>query len=185
MAENEDQVEDQVEEKNVDEVASSEVVGKEGQEVDEVTKLIAERDDIQDKYLRLAAEFDNYKKRMTRDRITALKYAEEGLLKELLPAIDNVERAIDQGEKDDPESNLLTGVKLTLKGLLNALDKFEVKSMECLGEHFDPNLHEALAMDFSNEFAENQVMVEFEKGYHYKDKLIRAAKVVVSKGEDA
>ncbi len=173
MAENEEQVEEQKVEGGVEE------------EVDEVTQLITERDDLQDKFLRLAADFDNYKKRMSRDRLVALKYAEEGLLKELLPAVDNLERAIEQGEKDDPDSDLLAGVKLTLKGLIGALDKFEVKTISCLGETFDPNLHEALAMDFSTEFCENQVMVEFEKGYHYKDKLIRAAKVVVSKGEDA
>ena len=188
MVENEVQVEEQ----DVDEVTPQDVMPdadaetvEEVEEVDEVAKLTAERDELQDKYLRLAAEFDNYKKRMSRDRLTALKYAEEGLLKELLPAVDNIERAIEQGEKDDPDSDLLTGVKLTLKGLLSALDKFEVKAMSCLGETFDPNMHEALAMDFSSDFAENQVMVEFEKGYHYKDKLIRAAKVVVSKGEDA
>lgn len=185
MAENEDQLEEQ----NIDEAGveslDSEVVEEEPlPEVDELTQLTAERDELMDKYLRLAAEFENYKKRMARDRVTALKYAEEGLLKELLPAIDNLERAIEQGEKDDPESDLLEGVKLTLKGLMTALDKFEVKAGSCLGETFDPNIHEALAMDFSADYAENQVMMEFEKGYHYKDKLIRAAKVVVSKGEN-
>ncbi len=183
MVENEVQVEEQ----EVDEVVEQEVEVLDSEEdaPSEVEQLTAERDELQDKYLRLAAEFENYKKRMSRDRLNALKYAEERLLKELLPAIDNMERAIEQGEKDDPGSDLLAGVKLTLKGLLGALDKFEVKTVSCLGETFDPNLHEALAMDFSNDFAENQVMVEFEKGYHYKDKLIRAAKVVVSKGEDA
>ena len=186
MVENDDQVEEQeVAEVAVEDVEPVEDVEEETLEVDEVTQLTAERDELQDKYLRLAAEFENYKKRMSRDRVTALKYAEEGLLKELLPAVDNLERAIEQGEKDNPDDNLLVGVKLTLKGLVSALGKFEVKAMSSLGETFDPNLHEALAMDFSTDFAENQVMVEFEKGYHYKDKLIRAAKVVVSKGEDA
>ncbi len=183
MAENEDQIEIlDVDEPSVD---SADVAEEETPEVNDLTRLTTERDELQDKYLRLAAEFDNYKKRMARDRIAALKYAEEGLLKELLPAIDNIERAIEQGEKDDPDGDLLAGVKLTLKVLLNALDKFEVKAMCCMGDTFDPNLHEALAMDFSQNYAENQVMVEFEKGYHYKDKLIRAAKVVVSKGENA
>ena len=182
MVDNKDQVEKQdVDEAGVD-VAASDIGSQ--VEVDELTQLREERDALQDKYLRLAAEFENYKKRMSRDRIVALRYAEEGLLKELLPAIDNIERAIEQGEKDASESDLLVGIKLTLKGLLAALDKFEVKAMTCLGKTFDPNLHEALAMDYSPEFAENKVMVEFEKGYHYKDKLIRAAKVVVSKGEN-
>ena len=186
MAEDVDQVEEQeVDGAGVETPDLSEVEEEMVPEVDELTQLTVARDEIQDKYLRLAAEFENYKKRMARDRVTALKYAEEGLIKELLPAIDNIERAVDQGEKDDPESDLLVGVQLTLKGLMAALAKFEVKSVSCLGETFDPNLHEALAMDFSTDFAENQVMVEFEKGYYYKDKLIRAAKVVVSKGESA
>ncbi|MDA3972171.1 MAG: nucleotide exchange factor GrpE [Desulfobulbaceae bacterium] len=186
MAENEDQVEEQeVAEAGVEDLESSVVEEEILPEVDELAQLTVERDELMDKYLRLAAEFENYKKRMARDRVTALQYAEERLIKELLPAIDNLERAVGQGEKDDPESDLLAGVKLTLKGLAGALGKFEVKSSSCLGETFDPNLHEALAMDFSTDFAENQVMVEFEKGYQYKDKLIRPAKVVVSKGEAA
>jgi molecular chaperone GrpE len=151
-------------------------------EVDELTTALQEKQDVKDQLLRLAAEFENYRKRMERDRLRDLKYAEENLLKELLPAVDNLERAIDQGKKSDDNDELLQGVEMTLKGLVATLEKFQVIPLESLGQPFDPNLHEALAMDHSDEVPENHVLVEFEKGYYYKDKLLRPAKVVVSKG---
>lgn len=151
-------------------------------EVDELTLSQQECQETKDQLLRLAAEFENYKKRMARDRLNALKYAEENFIKELLPAVDNLERAIEQGRKAGNESELLQGVELTLKGLVATLEKFQVTPLESIGQPFDPNFHEALAMDHSDEIAENHVLVEFEKGYSYKDKLLRPAKVVVSKG---
>ncbi len=154
-------------------------------EVDELNQARQECQETKDQLLRLAAEFENYKKRMERDRLKSLKYAEENFIKELLPAVDNLERAIEQGKKAGNESELLQGVELTLKGLIATLEKFQVTPLEAIGQPFDPNFHEALAMDHSDEVAENHVMVEFEKGYHYKDKLLRPAKVVVSKGAAA
>ena len=151
-------------------------------EVDELEAARQECQEAKDQLLRLAAEFENYKKRMERTRSTALKYAEENLIKELLPSVDNLERAIEHAQKVGNDSELLQGVELTFKGLIAALEKFEVTPLESIGQPFDPNFHEALAMDHSDEVDENHVLVEFEKGYHYKDKLVRPAKVVVSKG---
>ncbi len=151
-------------------------------EVDELALAQQEAQESKDQMLRLAAEFDNYKKRMERDRSKAFKYAEENFLKELLPSVDNLERAIEQGRKADNNDELLQGVELTFKGLVATLEKFEVTPLQSLGQPFDPNIHEALAMDHSDEVAENHILVEFEKGYQYKDKLLRPAKVVVSKG---
>ncbi len=151
-------------------------------EVDELAMARQECQDTKDQLLRLAAEFDNYKKRMERDRSRDLKYAEEYIIKELLPAVDNLERAIEQGQKSGNNNELLQGVEMTLQGLIATLDKFQVAPLESIGQPFDPNFHEALAMDHSDEVPENHILVEFEKGYHYKDKLLRPAKVVVSKG---
>ncbi len=151
-------------------------------EVDELTMARQECQEVKDQLLRLAAEFENYKKRMERDRSKALKYAEESFIRDLLPSLDNLERAIEQGQKSDNNSELLQGVELTIKGIIATLDKFQVTPLESIGQPFDPNIHEALAMDYSDEVAENHVLVEFEKGYNYKDKLLRPAKVVVSKG---
>lgn len=154
-------------------------------------KLIAAQEEIagyQDKLLRAAAEFDNYKKRMERDRSAAMKYAGEHILREVLPVVDNLERALAQGAVDGVEAEtklaaLLEGVQLTLKGLLATLEKFEVKGINSVGQPFDPNIQEALAMEASDVVPANHVLSEFEKGYYYKDRLLRVARVVVSSGK--
>ena len=154
-------------------------------------KLIAAQDEIagfRDKMLRAAADFDNYKKRMERDRNAAMKYAGESVLREILPVVDNLERALAQGVVAgvDAEKNLaalLEGVQLTLKSLLAALEKFEVKPVASVGQPFDPNVQEALVMEASDVVPASHVVAEFEKGYYYKDRLLRVAKVIVSSGK--
>lgn len=166
---------------SVDEEVAAEEVSEEAEEITELEKIQLELEETRDKLLRLAAEFENFKKRMERERRLALKYAEESIIKELLPAIDNLERALEQGKETHNAEDLLAGVELTHKGLLTTLEKFEVASMDCLGAPFDPNHHEALAMEETDEMDPNSVLKEFQKGYTYKDRLIRPAKVVVSK----
>ena len=136
----------------------------------------------EEKVLRLAAEFENTKKRLQRERELSLKYAEENVLKELLPGIDNIERAMEQDQDSNTVESLLEGVELTRKGLLATLEKFGVNPIESIGEPFDPNMHEAVAMEETGEMEPNRVLKEFQKGYLYKDRLLRAAKVIVSKG---
>ena len=143
---------------------------------------------LQDQILRVAAEFENFKKRMERERSTMLKYAGENILREVLPVVDNLERALEQGGASEVESEkkldgLLEGVQLTLKSLIGTLEKFEVKPIQSAGEPFDPNVQEALTMEASDTVPNNHVISEFEKGYHYKDRLLRAARVVVSSGK--
>lgn len=154
---------------------------------DDYQALQKEVDGYKDKMLRLAADFENYKKRMEREQTAILKYAGEPVLKEMLYAIDNLERAIAQGtcEGSDSEqhlSGMLEGVQLTHKRLLADLEKFEVKAIESVGQPFDPNVQEAMTMEASDTVPANHVLSEFEKGYYYKDRLLRAAKVVVSSG---
>lgn len=134
--------------------------------------------------LRLAAEFENYKKRILREQENLLKYAEENILKELLPSIDNLERAMSQEHNMDDVSVLMQGIEMTLKGLLAAFEKFGCKPIKSIGQPFDPNFHEAIAMESSSEIPEQSIINEFEKGYLYKDRLIRASKVIVSKGDE-
>ncbi|NOR11298.1 MAG: nucleotide exchange factor GrpE [Desulfovibrionaceae bacterium] len=166
---------------SVDEEVAAEEISEEAEEITELEKTQQELEETRDKLLRLAAEFENFKKRMARERGLALKYAEESIIKELLPAIDNLERALEQGKETHNAEDLLAGVELTHKGLLTTLEKFEVASMDCVGAPFDPNHHEALAMEETDEMDPNSVLKEFQKGYTYKDRLIRPAKVVVSK----
>lgn len=144
--------------------------------------------DLQDKMLRAAAENENFKKRVERERLASLKYAGENIFREILPSVDNLERALDQGvvEGADAQKNLdalVEGVQLTLKSLLASLEKFEVKPVKSVGEPFDPKHQEALTMDSHDTIPENHVITDFEKGYYYKDRLLRAAKVVVSSGK--
>ncbi|NNK93548.1 MAG: nucleotide exchange factor GrpE [Desulfobacterales bacterium] len=150
----------------------------------------AEAAELRDKVLRVAAEFDNYKKRMDRERSIMLKYAGENIFRELLPVVDNLERATEQGVVDgvDSEKNLEAlqeGIELTLKSLRSTLEKFEVKLIISVGEPFDPNIQEALTMEASDTVPANHVISEFQKGYHYKDRLLRAARVIVSSGGSA
>jgi len=145
--------------------------------------------DLRDRMLRAAAENENFKKRVERERQASLKYAGEIIFREMLPVVDNLERAIDQGviEGAPAEKNLahlLEGVQLTLKSLVATLEKFEVKKVESVGKPFDPQHQEALTMAESDTIPANHVVTEFEKGYYYKDRLLRAAKVVVSSGKN-
>ncbi len=142
---------------------------------------------LRDRLLRMAAENENFKKRVDRERMASLKYAGEGIFREILPVVDNLERAVGQGVIDGAaaEKNLaalLAGVQLTLKSLVATLEKFQVKPVDSVGKPFDPLHQEAMTMDASDTVPANHVILEFEKGYYYKDRLLRAAKVVVSSG---
>lgn len=155
----------------------------------QLEEALAESADLRDKMLRMAADFENTKKRMEKERLSVMKYAGENIFREILPVLDNLERAIDQGvmEGVDPKQSLdglIEGVQLTRKSLVNSLEKFEVKPFDSVGEAFDPNQQEALSMAPSEEVPENHVIAEYEKGYFYKDRLLRVAKVIVSSGKN-
>ncbi len=163
--------------------------GKEEQMEQDMETLRREAEENRDRLLRLAADFDNYKKRQERERLTLLKYAGENILRELLPTLDNLDRAMEHAAAgtEDPQKQLeglLEGVDLTRKGLLAMLEKFEVSPLDSVGRAFDPNEHEAMTMEPSNEVPANHVLREFAKGYRFKDRLLRPAKVVVSGGPE-
>ena len=180
MAEQEEKKEEVLEQNN----SGKEQAGTEAEDVaDQLAKALEKNRELEDKLLRMAAEQENFKKRMQRERETALKYAEEAILREILPSLDNLERAVEQCKCTPNAEVLLTGVEMTCKGLLNTLEKFGVKALSGVGQPFDPNFHEAVAMEASADVPENQILQEYQKGYMFKDRLIRAAKVVVSKGK--
>jgi molecular chaperone GrpE len=161
--------------------------GDEGLEL-QLQQALEEAADLKDRMLRLAADYENFKKRSDRERATAMKYAGEHIFREILPVVDNLERAVGQGvvEGASAEQNLaglLEGVELTLKSLSTSLEKFEVTPITSVGEPFDPNKQEALTMESSETIPADHVLAEFEKGYFYKDRLLRAAKVIVSSGK--
>ncbi|MEA3429245.1 MAG: nucleotide exchange factor GrpE [Thermodesulfobacteriota bacterium] len=134
-----------------------------------------------DRFLRASAEFENHKKRSTREMDEFRKFANESLIKELLPVVDNLERAINSSSNDkQANSALVEGVDMTLKAILKIFEKFKVKPIEALKKHFDPNFHQAVMTEETDDYAEHIVINELRKGYMMHDRLLRPAMVVVS-----
>jgi len=157
---------------------------------DEPTPLEAALEDAaqyKDKYIRAAAELDNFKKRTAREMNDLRKYANEALLRDLLPVIDNLERATNVGADGDEKAVqcVVEGVDLTRKEILKVLERFNVKPIEALHQPFDPNFHQAVSREEDDAHPENTVLKEFQKGYLIHDRLLRPAMVVVSMGGGA
>ena len=136
---------------------------------------------LQDKYMRLAAEFDNYKRRAQKDQRDAIRYANESLLKNLLPTIDNLERAIKSGIDAGASGALIEGVELTHKQFLETVGKLGVRQISSTGNPFDPTMHQAVAQVESASVEPNTVVEEFQKGYFLHDRILRPAMVTVAK----
>ncbi len=134
-----------------------------------------------DKWLRLMAEFDNFKKRTQKEKADLMKFSNESLLRSILPILDNLERAIDHGKGSQNNTSLLEGLEITLRQFLNTLERFGVKPLSARGEVFDPEKHEAVSQQESEQ-EPNRVISEIEKGYIYQDRLLRPARVIVSRG---
>lgn len=136
-----------------------------------------------DRLLRITAEFENYKKRMEREMNDFRKFANESLIKDILPIVDNLERALEipYGNNENAFNGMLEGVQMTLKGLLETLEKFGVVPIDSLDKPFDPNFHQAVMQEESEGHPENTVSKELQKGYMMNDRLLRPAMVVVSK----
>jgi len=134
-----------------------------------------------DRLLRVSADFENYKKRSTREMEEFRKYANQSLLKEMLSVVDNLELAINSSkEEQEADKNLIEGLNLTLNEILRVFGKFNVKPIEARGKTFDPTFHEAVMREESDDFPENTVISEFQKGYLIHDRLLRPAMVVVA-----
>jgi len=133
-----------------------------------------------DQLLRLGAEFENYKKRVQKETSDLIKFGNESLLKAILPILDNLERAIDHGKKMNENGPLLQGVEIILRQFLTILERFGVKPVAAMGESFDPEKHEAVSLAESDQ-EPNRVISELEKGYLFYERLLRPAKVLVSK----
>jgi molecular chaperone GrpE len=137
-----------------------------------------------DRLLRVSAEFDNYKKRTSREMQDLAKFANEKLLRELLSVVDNLERAVASCEHDpDQPDPVLQGVNLTLNETLKLLERYQVKPIDSLGEPFDPNFHQAMMQEEVDNQPENTVVREMQKGYLLHDRLLRPALVAVSKSK--
>jgi len=154
-----------------------------------IMKLAAfkqETEQEHERLLRLSAEFENYKKRMTRQMDEFRKYANEALLKDLLSVVDNLERAVQtSGDEGETSHNacIIEGVEMTLNEILKILNKFQVTPIEALGKPFDPAFHEAVMQNESDTHPDNTIISELQKGYLLHGRLLRPSMVEISKGK--
>ena len=153
----------------------------------EIDIVREELEEAKDKYLRALADFDNYRKRVTREKEQYIRCANEDLIRSLLEIVDNLERALETSGDNTSYEALRQGVELTYQRLKDILSGEGLCHIECVGQPFDPNYHEAV-MQMDKEGAESEsVLEETQRGYTLKGKVIRPSKVVVSKysgGED-
>ena len=147
----------------------------------EVEIITSENLVLKDQLKRIAAEFDNYKKRIERDRIQLIDNANADLVKALLIVLDDLERSIEISEKNKDYETFIDGIQLVYKNFLKILENQGLKSMQSVGTPFDPEKHEALLQIDSKDKDSNIVIDEHIKGYSFKEKVLRHAKVVVSK----
>jgi molecular chaperone GrpE len=147
---------------------------------DQLDDLRREKDALQDRLLRTAAEFDNYRKRIERERGEFAAYAAAEVLTDLLPIVDNFERALDAPTTSD-DAAFRKGVELIHKQMLDLLRKRGVTPIEALGSDFDPNFHQAVIHESSPGHREGEVMAELQRGYMLGDRLLRPAMVKVAK----
>jgi len=133
-------------------------------------------------YLRERADLENARKRHQRDKEDALRFANDRLLKEMIPVLDNLERAVEHaGQGNDGNQGLLEGVNMTINQFRKAMETFGVKPIIAIGADFDPNLHQAMGQIESAEQAPNTVVTEFQKGYLLHDRLLRPSLVILAK----
>ncbi len=134
-----------------------------------------------DRFLRVSAEFENYRKRAAREKEDYRKFSTEKLVKELLPVVDNLERALVSAEDPAAEQKAIKdGVDLTLREILRVLERFGVKAIQSLNEPFDPAYHQAMMQEPRENVPGNTVITELQKGYTLHDRLLRPAMVIVS-----
>jgi molecular chaperone GrpE len=147
--------------------------------------LVEQKDEeikqLKDRLLRNAAEMDNTRKRLERERAESVCYANESLIRDLLPIVDNLERAMEHAQKEADARSLVDGVAITLKSFQDTLARYGCGSFEALGKPFDPNYHEAVMQEESDEYPQSAVLRELQKGYTLHTRLLRPAMVVVSK----
>jgi molecular chaperone GrpE len=159
--------------------ATVEEVVEEVEVFSEVDKLKVECKDISDKHIRLQAEFQNFKKRTEKEKSNLYKFANEKLFVDLLPLMDNMERAL--ASTEDGSEGIVDGLKMIKKSLDEIFTKNGVEGITAVGEAFDPELHHAVMSDESDDHDSEHVIEEFQKGYKLNEKVIRHSMVKVSK----
>lgn len=135
----------------------------------------------QDQYIRLYADLENFKKRVAKEKEDLVKYGQEKIIKELLPILDGLEKALEHAIEAPDKEAIVGGVQLVLKQFLQAMEKFGVSPVEAVGQPFDPNFHEAMGHHESDEHEPDTVVNQYRTGYMFQDRLLRPALVTVAK----
>ena len=148
----------------------------------QINELKSSIDESNDKHIRLKAEFDNYRKRKDKEIISLMKYEGEAVIKQFLNVLDDLERLNEASEKNDKDNyeKLTEGISLIINNLEKQFSKLDVKTFTKIGDILNPELHDALMIRTEDDKHENEIIEIFEKGYLYKDRVIRHAKVVVN-----
>ncbi|MBS4209057.1 nucleotide exchange factor GrpE [Bacillus sp. FJAT-50079] len=176
VAQNEN--EEKLQDEETNEEAAVEIVDEKAEKIAELeTKL----EEAENRYLRLYADFENFRRRTQLDREASEKYRAESLITDLLPHIDNFERAMQMEPEHEQAKALLAGVDMVYRGIIEALDKEGAKQIEAVGNEFDPHLHQAVMQSEDEQYGSNIVVEEFQKGYQLKDRVIRPSMVKVNK----
>ncbi|HKV53755.1 MAG TPA: nucleotide exchange factor GrpE [Candidatus Binataceae bacterium] len=169
-----------------------EVAGEASGEASASSKLaaeIAEKDkeiaDLKDKYLRTLADFENSRKRIRQQSEESVRLQRENFLRDLLPIVDNLERAVEAARSGGDGTPIVEGVEMVLRGLLDFLKSHGVTQMSAVGQPFDPQRHEAVDQVVSRQHPPNTVINEFHRGYQIGDRMLRPARVAVAKAADS
>ncbi len=160
-----------------EETVVEEATPEENEEAKKLADAESKAADYLDKWQRLMAEFDNYRKRSEKEKADSYDYAVSNTIAELLPVIDNFERAL---KVESTDKSLFAGVEMIYKQIIGLLEKMHVTPIEAVGKEFDPNLHNAIMHIDDEAFGENIVAEELQKGYLYKEKVIRHSLVKVA-----
>ena len=150
-------------------------------QAEKIAALEAERDDLRNRMMRSAADLENYRKRTLREKDEMRKYGIDRVVLELLPVLDNLDRALEHADKSEDSTTIVDGVRMVQRQFVTALEKHGVKGFDSRGEAFDPQLHEAIQQVETTDHPNGTVMDEYQRGYYLHDRLIRPAMVVVAR----
>lgn len=173
------EIQEEVDE-TVEPVFGEEEVAEENAQAKQVEELVAKLEESDNRYLRLQADFDNFRRRTKMDLEATQKYRAQNIITDLLPALDNFERALQAQVDHDQAKSLLQGMEMIYRSLLEAIKREGVEPIEAVGQEFDPYLHQAVMQVEVEGSAPGMVLEEFQKGYKLKDRVIRPSMVKVS-----
>lgn len=173
-----DETEHDIEEQSADDQSNEE------SELQAATRTIEELkkqlEEAENKQLRVQADFENFRRRLLNEKQATEKYRAQSIATELLPALDNFERALKLAQRDDSTRSFIQGMEMIYKSIMEALKKEGVEPIESVAQPFDPHLHQAVMQEQTDDYDSNIVIEEFQKGYMLKDRVIRPAMVKVS-----